>query len=77
MVTLFFGGWQRCVITAIHLVRAENRVLYDDVHLLNRYRVRVMANNVLRLENLPATDADQLAGNGGLILGRRNETIRP
>lgn len=32
MVTLVLRWLARPVVTAIHLVRAENRVLYDDVH---------------------------------------------
>ena len=68
MVTLFFGGWQGPVVTAIHLVRAENRVLYDDVYFDSCVVTAVRSYDQvmsLRLENLPAADADQLAGNGG------------
>ncbi len=80
MVTLFFSVVWHGLFLRLRLVRAENRVLHDDVHFdscvvtASALSTRAMS---FRLKSLPAADAHQLAGAGiwRLVIpcGRRNK----
>ncbi len=66
MVTLFFGGWQGPLLPPF-IWFALKTAFFMMMFILIRVSLPRPRydRNVLRLENSPAADADQLAGNGG------------
>ncbi len=66
MVTLFFGGWQGPLLPPFIWFALKTAFFMMMFILIRASLPRPRYDrNVLRLENLPAADADQLAGNGG------------
>ncbi|MGU0161627.1 NADH-quinone oxidoreductase subunit H [Escherichia coli] len=79
MVTLFFGGWQGPLLPPFIWFALKTAFFMMMFILIRASLPRPRYDQViLRLENLPAADADQLAGNGGChSLAGAIRAIRP